>query len=493
MIIMGEFTNRLCVVGLPSSDNKAEEATIDLTIGVSFDGTLNNKYNTQWASTESIDDSYRNAYTNVVKLWRYYNCNNKDSFKVYIEGPGTVSPLLISRNDPSSEQYKKEQKHLDKDEDGTWVSSQKSDKLKGAGLGMSDTGVNAKIERACWLITRVVSKVCQGEKKLLKNLTLDVYGFSRGAASARSFISTIYSLNKEREKNSEDFQVSLSQWLSMYDFYTKKTNITIRFLGLFDTVSSYGYNFNDDVNDLQLRIPTFSPCVKRVIHLVAADEYRKNFSLTDISSAGNRGREIILPGAHSDIGGGYRDIEEEKMYDTLPRNMRYREYFDGKLECRGYMSYDKLVSEGWLPIGWNQPIHSLDRFGHSCTEYRKTRKVRNDYARIPCYVMYQLSTNQPYKPVIEGKCSIGRNDLQLRALKDLIISKVKANQSLYKWETNQNGERTVKFVGNDDEKELIKKIRYEFIHLSAYNSGISTLWANKAAKNNKRKIINDTI
>lgn len=40
MIIMGEFTNRLCVVGLPSSDNKAEEATIDLTIGVSFDGTL---------------------------------------------------------------------------------------------------------------------------------------------------------------------------------------------------------------------------------------------------------------------------------------------------------------------------------------------------------------------------------------------------------------------------------------------------------------------
>ena len=107
--------------------------------------------------------------------------------------------------------------------------------------------------------------------------------------------------------------------------------------------------------------------------------------------------------------------------------------------------------------------------------------------------MYQLSTNQPYKPVIEGKCSIGRNDLQLRALKDLIISKVKANQSLYKWETNQNGERTVKFVGNDDEKELIKKIRYEFIHLSAYNSGISTLWANKAAKNNKRKIINDTI
>ncbi len=97
MIIMREFSNRLCVVGLPSSDNKAEEATIDLTIGVSFDGTLNNKYNTKWASTESIDDSYRNAYTNVVKLWRYYNCNNKDSFKVYIEGPGTVSPLLISR------------------------------------------------------------------------------------------------------------------------------------------------------------------------------------------------------------------------------------------------------------------------------------------------------------------------------------------------------------------------------------------------------------
>ena len=174
--------------------------------------------------------------------------------------------------------------------------------------------------------------------------------------------------------------------------------------------------------------------------------------------------------------------------------MRYREYFDGKLECRGYMSYDKLVSEGWLPIGWNQPTYSLDRFGHSCTEYRKTRKVRNDYARIPCYVMYRLSSSLPYKTTdIEDECGVREDDIYLKELKKKIVSKVMGGQLFYKWETNQNGERTVKFVGSNDEKDLIKKVRYEFIHLSAYNSGISTLWANKAAKNNKRKIINDTI
>ena len=38
-------TNRLCVVGLPKEKTKTEEKkVIDITIGVFFDGTGNNKY-----------------------------------------------------------------------------------------------------------------------------------------------------------------------------------------------------------------------------------------------------------------------------------------------------------------------------------------------------------------------------------------------------------------------------------------------------------------
>ena len=104
---MGEYTNRLCVVGTDKSEVGDNQEPIDLTVGVFFDGTLNSKYNTKWrfVKDESIDDSYKNDYTNVVKLWRAYKSDNITTYKVYVEGPGTVSPLLLTRNDPSSKEY----------------------------------------------------------------------------------------------------------------------------------------------------------------------------------------------------------------------------------------------------------------------------------------------------------------------------------------------------------------------------------------------------
>ena len=40
------------------------------------------------------------------------------------------------------------------------------------------------------------------------------------------------------------------------------------------------------------------------------DEFRENFDLTNIDSAGFKGLEITLPGVHSDIGGSYRNYTE---------------------------------------------------------------------------------------------------------------------------------------------------------------------------------------
>ncbi|MFE8730219.1 phospholipase effector Tle1 domain-containing protein, partial [Aeromonas hydrophila] len=52
-------------------------------------------------------------------------------------------------------------------------------------------------------------------------------------------------------------------------------------------------------------------CAERVVHIVAADEWRYHFDLTRITddAAGTalaeNFTEVIIPGAHSDIGGGY--------------------------------------------------------------------------------------------------------------------------------------------------------------------------------------------
>ena len=42
----GHYTNSICGVGLPSMrSNKKRSEYVDITIGVFFDGTDNNKYN----------------------------------------------------------------------------------------------------------------------------------------------------------------------------------------------------------------------------------------------------------------------------------------------------------------------------------------------------------------------------------------------------------------------------------------------------------------
>ena len=75
----GQYTNSICGVGLPSTQsNKKPNEYIDITIGVFFDGTGNNKYNIYFnqkvKDKYKIDsDSYKGSYTNVALLWDMYH------------------------------------------------------------------------------------------------------------------------------------------------------------------------------------------------------------------------------------------------------------------------------------------------------------------------------------------------------------------------------------------------------------------------------------
>ena len=71
--------------------------TFDIAIGVFFDGTLNNKTNTdeRKKNTEAYKDygedpddnnSYNNDWSNVARLWDAYDINSS----VYVEGIGTL-------------------------------------------------------------------------------------------------------------------------------------------------------------------------------------------------------------------------------------------------------------------------------------------------------------------------------------------------------------------------------------------------------------------
>lgn len=135
-------------------------------------------------------------------------------------------------------------------------------------------------------------------------------------------------------------------------------SITIHFVGLFDTVSSYGgekyqtvrgqlYNnlrhqsFDDDVKELHLAIAGHA---QQVVQLAAADEYRKSFAATNIRSSvrAGVGLEVRLPGVHSDIGGSYEEHKQERRWVTAPEVER--------LVHEGWYARSKLVPQGgwWL-------------------------------------------------------------------------------------------------------------------------------------------------
>lgn len=152
-------------------------------------------------------------------------------------------------------------------------------------------------------------------KPELLGLQLYVYGFSRGAAEARTFVNWLAELAQQED--------------GRYRF--AGIELTVEFLGIFDTVASVGVAdlapFADGhmgwANDTQ-RLPDDEAFLRRCVHLVAAHEQRACFPLDSIrrkarpddptcpSTYRASTQEFIYPGMHSDVGGGYPSGDQGK-------------------------------------------------------------------------------------------------------------------------------------------------------------------------------------
>lgn len=86
--------------------------------------------------------------------------------------------------------------------------------------------------------------------------------------------------------------------------------VDVSFLGLFDTVGSFGIPLKLGQLNFQklnlFRDLTLSPNIKKTLHLVAIDESREPFIPT-LTNFSNQAEEVWMPGVHSDVGGGYHD------------------------------------------------------------------------------------------------------------------------------------------------------------------------------------------
>ena len=145
-----------------------------------------------------------------------------------------------------------------------------------------------------------------GTSKLL-GIKLYVYGFSRGAAAARAFVSWLNELMRYRPfLKLDDLEIPLS----------------VEYLGLLDTVASVGIadimpgaNGHMSWADGNQELPG-GGLVKRCLHLAAGFEQRLCFPLESIRRESGsypvNSVEVIYPGVHSDLGGGYPPGDQGK-------------------------------------------------------------------------------------------------------------------------------------------------------------------------------------
>ena len=331
----------------PLHPHDTMDTTVDITLNLFFDGTNNNRSNTKareekkdsykanaFENGKTIDDnSYDNGYTNVVHGFDATIATLPKQAVVYIEGIGT-------RNEGEDEI------------------------TFGKGLATGKTGYNVKVEKGCDEAAKEVkAKKDQAGAKQINVLTVNLFGFSRGAATARYFLhlatqrltfltdKSILSptaVSKPITKRQDIFEKHgyFSYCLDKYQAIPNK--IVFNFVGLYDTVSSYGAYHGENVEVLGLN------SIKKAemtFQIAADDEFRENFDLTNINSAGLKGLEITLPGVHSDIGGSYRNYTEG--IDPEKRTHYTANYRHNSNEPETYYHNEALaikkmlVEEGW--------------------------------------------------------------------------------------------------------------------------------------------------
>ncbi|MGO3692490.1 phospholipase effector Tle1 domain-containing protein [Marinobacter sp.] len=369
---------------------------VTVEAGIFFDGTGNSRDNTgtferrvdecltaQAAGAISeeacsaeisqlMEGSYLNAETNVAKLHDLYLPFSTSTltienhrFPVYVSGVGTKSGK----------------------EDDAWA----------MGTGMGERGVLAKIELAVEQLSSDLSDMLTAQ---MNELILDVFGFSRGAATARHFVNEVR----------DGADGALGQAFQKLGIAWPKT-VTVRFLGMFDTVAAVvdilGADFSaHNANNGEVRVDIAADSVQRAVHLTARDEWRHNFSLNSLrgpdGSLPAHFDEWVLPGAHSDIGGGYPDNFQERIQVALPRRFSGRRPRDSFEYTRILLERKRITSEGWL--GLHNPDGTLTieeayrrrlKEGEVELQFRLwlDRRVKSEYSRIALRQMYRLAAD----------------------------------------------------------------------------------------------------
>lgn len=297
-----------------------------LHISLFFDGTNNNEKS----------DTQNGHPTNIAKLF-HASLRGKDAmgqgyFSYYMPGVGTPFPEVgeLDYSDSGLQYATGGEDRIN------WALVQVASALSYAlnnKSGIDDIVAKTKVEAMSTWKAPLMSALGEGNRRrIMKELLaplharkdeaqpkvlavkLYVYGFSRGAAEARTFVTWLSQLFDTPEGDELPKQELLG------------LPVSVEFLGVLDTVASVGIahvapffaGHMDWADNTQLlpdaqRFPELVKCCR---HFVAGFEQRSCFPLDSIRNENGQypanTYEVVYPGVHSDVGGGYPKNDQGK-------------------------------------------------------------------------------------------------------------------------------------------------------------------------------------
>ena len=527
--------------GQPSKPPEYQpENTIILYIGMFFDGTGNNRFNseslyytkvkgnndriksseipTQLSFTltpEKIKekdiskinisnrDSYWNPYSNIVKLYDLYKEKSEAKgkthiIKQYVEGIGT-------------EKYKE-------------------DSIGGSSMGRGDTGIIAKVERGIKDLVKEKIATLPKDKKIYK-IVFDVFGFSRGAAAARHFCNEVKKtayyvtrtkqdpydrkgriLTKEKDlvKHAGGILGAELKKIGLKPYEETYNNIEIRFLGLFDTVVSdlvvkenIGYKLTPFFNgipiiaqeyleDIKTNISGLG--IKKVFQIRANDEWRANFAYTPTED----GYTLHMLGAHSDIGGGYAELDKYTSIlgffdatkggeEIFKQQEKIRKYFIDNNYCKeNEIWFEKIYEHTSGFAIESSPTETTTIYKKKISDHyilKTSRYISNKYSLVPMYVMLQKAIDYgvPFyknydeatpKPPYRFEYEIPDTE-EFKMLREYLKKMLDVSKDKKEKEEDKNKKENHKIYSLS--AEMFKHIRNRYVHLSSHYAGLDTL------------------
>ncbi|CAI2000918.1 Uncharacterized conserved protein [Serratia quinivorans] len=376
---------------------------ITLTIGIFFDGTGNNANNSGDRQAACSGEHYgmndaesTSALEQCIRLNRGVSGTAAGSYIGYYSNVHWLNTLYTT-DFPSNAEQGQHAIYIE----GIGTEDGAGDSTYGMGTGRGDTGVVKKTDRAVAALAKAIkdylAKASETDVGLVRELQFDIFGFSRGAAAARHFANRVFSQDSS-------IITAIKAGLNGIEFSGTPGGKT-RFLGIFDTVAAIGTPVNGlnphsaDTGDVNL---VLRPGVaNKVFHITAQHECRFNFALNSVKSAWP---ELALPGAHSDIGGGYNPDEHEAYFLTRPEfetvpfstpdteTRIYRQTCAQLTAMDGYPAIAPLLNAVEVNVDtWHDDRMPADRYGmlqkRSGAALVIARPTLNDWSKVVLRVM----------------------------------------------------------------------------------------------------------